>query len=228
MGQEKRKQPVQSHPFSFMSTLFIIRHGLRLDHEDSSWKKEAPRPFDSPLSTNGKDQAQATGEYLQPEGLEAIYASPLLRTVQTGHAIAEALDLPLFLEAGLVEWLNPSWYDFSAGWLPPHDLKDEYPRLQADQSGLVWPQYPEIEKNIVKARVEFVARQLAARHDRPIALITHGICVQSVVERLTDGRDQANGSTCAIHVLQQNGSSWKLAKVVVSHLQEWEKSTSFI
>lgn len=212
-----------------MSSLFVIRHGLRLDHEDSSWKKEASRPFDSPLSTNGEAQARATGDYLKPEALEAIYASPLLRTIQTGHAIAEAVDLPLQIEPGLVEWLNPSWYDFSAGWIDPQQLQGKYPRLQLDSEGLVTPQYPENEKETVQARVEYVARQLAARHQRPIALITHGICVQSIVERLSGGRDQANGSTCAIHFLKRQGSGWRLEKAVTAHLTEPQTTaTTFI
>ena len=188
-----------------MSKLFVIRHGLRLDHENPSWKKGADRPFDSPLSSTGLGQAQATGTYLKPENIEAVYASPLLRTVQTGHAVADALDLPLFLEPGLIEWLNPKWYDFSAGWIEPSSLSLEYPRLQTPGSVLVTPRYPEIEKETVYARVSYVARQLVTHHQGPVVLITHGICVHGIIDNLTAGSGQANNATCAIHLLEGGG-----------------------
>ncbi|MDJ0755765.1 MAG: histidine phosphatase family protein [Ardenticatenaceae bacterium] len=211
-----------------MSKLFVIRHGMRIDHEDRSWKNGAARPFDPPLSPTGEDQARATGAYLKPEGVEAIYASPLLRTVQTGHAIAEALDLPLKLEGGLVEWLNPKWYDFSEGWLDPAVLKDDFPRLQGGSPQLVQPRFPEIEEITCKSRVHFVARQLATMHEGPIALITHGICVWGIVEGLTAGQGEANDKTCAVNVLQKEISGWKLEKSVVSHLDKQEETVSFI
>jgi len=43
----------------------------------------------------------------QREGIAHIFASPFLRTVQTANQIAEALDLPIKLESGLVNGSIP-------------------------------------------------------------------------------------------------------------------------
>lgn len=40
---------------------------------------------------------------LQREGIQAIYSSPFLRTLQTAHQVAAALDLPVHVEAGICE-----------------------------------------------------------------------------------------------------------------------------
>jgi broad specificity phosphatase PhoE len=46
---------------------------------------------------------------LKKEKIAHIFASPFLRTVQTANAVAEMLNLPIKLETGLSEWLNPVW-----------------------------------------------------------------------------------------------------------------------
>jgi hypothetical protein len=33
-----------------------------------------------------------------------------LRTVETAHHIAEVLELPVLIEHGAIEWLDPSWF----------------------------------------------------------------------------------------------------------------------
>ena len=37
--------------------LFVMRHGERLDTRDREWKKKAPRPYDTPLTKHGKEEA---------------------------------------------------------------------------------------------------------------------------------------------------------------------------
>ena len=90
-----------------MTKLYVIRHGSRVDHEDRSWGKTAERPHDPPISEKGWRQARQTGRYLQDKGITAVFASPFIRTIQTATAICDALDLPIFVEGGLSDWLNP-------------------------------------------------------------------------------------------------------------------------
>ena len=46
-------------------SLFIIRHGERLDNVDFRWLRSAARPYDPPLTEKGKEQAKAVAEYLK-------------------------------------------------------------------------------------------------------------------------------------------------------------------
>lgn len=91
-----------------MTELFLLRHG------QSTWNAEGRCQGQSlaagGLSADGRAQALATAEELakklaagaQPVA-QAILASDLLRARQTAQIIAEVLDLPVQLDAGLRE-----------------------------------------------------------------------------------------------------------------------------
>lgn len=213
-----------------MSRIYVVRHGMRIDHEDRSWGKEAPRPFDPPLSPTGLEQAWQTGLYLKKFEITAVYASPLLRTIQTAAEIVKTLDLPINVEGGLTEWLNPKWYDFSEGMLKlPHLLAD-YPRLNLAYRSLVRPRYPENDEAICRERYGFVARQLAEESTGDILLITHGAGVSNIVQALTGSREGANDKTCAVNVLRRKllGGGWMLESSTAEHLSKSEAKVEYI
>lgn len=211
-----------------MSKIFIVRHGMRLDHEDKNWKETAERPFDPPLSANGLKQAEQTGRYLQGQGITAVYASPLIRAMQTATEIVEFLDLPICVEPGLIEWLNPKWYDYSAGAWPLDVLAQSYP-IQRGYVPLVRPRYPENEEEICRARCAFVGRQLAQEATGNILLVSHGVCVLSLVEGLTGGRAGAKDQTCAVNIVEKKWSGgWQLAEAVTAHLSVGEKKVQYV
>jgi broad specificity phosphatase PhoE len=198
--------------------LYIVRHGMRLDYEDKSWKATAERPFDPPLSPTGFRQAAQTGGYLAGEGITAVYASPLIRAMQTATEIAEQLNLPIHVEPGLTEWLNPKWYDYSAGTFSAATLAHSYPIVRG-YVPLAQPRYPEQEEKICRARCTFVGRQLAREATGNIVLITHGVCVLNMVEGLTGSRAGAKDGVCAVNIVQPKWTGgWQLEKVVTSHL----------
>lgn len=213
-----------------MGKLFVIRHGMRIDHEEKGWGKTAERPFDPPLSETGEMQARQTGVYLKQFEITAVYASPLLRTIQTATGIVAALDLPIFVEGGLVEWLNPKWYDFSAGMLPLEALREKYKALDLGYRPLVTPRYPEPTEAMCRERIGYVARQLAAEHEGNIALITHGAGVVNLVQALTGSRDGSNDKTCAVNILRRKmiGTDWTLESATVEHLSKSEKKVEYI
>ncbi len=204
-----------------MTRLYVIRHGMRIDHEDPSWKEKATRTFDPPLSPTGRAQAAAAAAYLSQFPMAGIFCSPLLRTVQTAQPMAELCDLPLRIEGGLSEWLNPKWHDFSPGFLAPAALQEACSRLDPAYRPLVSPRYPENDEAICQARVSFVARQLADEYEGDLILVTHGVCVKHLVTTLTGGRDQANQQTCAVNILESApDNSWRLVEIATDHLAE--------
>ena len=102
--------------------VWIARHGNRQDFVDPHWARRAGRPHDPGLSPDGELQARELAERLSGEGIEAVYCSPFLRTVQTAHAVAELLGLPLQIEHGACEWLNPEWFSRAPDFLSPEEL----------------------------------------------------------------------------------------------------------
>ncbi|CAG8469904.1 16096_t:CDS:1 [Acaulospora morrowiae] len=115
-------------------TLFLVRHGERMDHVESSFLYTTPTPYDPPLTPRGKRQAEKTGAYIYDIRLETIdkdrdhqrnaeyviYVSPFLRTVETAVGIAEGIstsqsNLPasaikLRIESALAEWHTAAYY----------------------------------------------------------------------------------------------------------------------
>lgn len=97
-------------------SLCIVRHGLREDFIDESWKAAHPLSFnDPPLADLGLQQALETGEFLQKTYSAdtrwskecRVLVSPFLRTKQTGTNIARALGVSqLGVEYGLSEWFT--------------------------------------------------------------------------------------------------------------------------
>jgi probable phosphoglycerate mutase len=58
---------------------------------------------DIPLTATGAEQARLAGQMLAGAGVDAIYASPLVRAQETGRAIARATGAPLRVEPRLIE-----------------------------------------------------------------------------------------------------------------------------
>jgi broad specificity phosphatase PhoE len=84
-------------------SVWIVRHGERVDVVNPDWLVTAERPHDPPLTEFGCAQAAATGEYLLGLGdrVDFVYTSPVLRCVLTASAIARGLGgVPLRVELG--------------------------------------------------------------------------------------------------------------------------------
>jgi broad specificity phosphatase PhoE len=156
--------------------LFLIRHGARLDFENPGWRETAERPHDSPLSPTGQDQVRRTAETLAGSGIRWIYASPFLRTLQTATALADRLDLPIRIEQGFSEWLNPVWMPVPPRLLPAADACALFPRIEPGYASITPPVHPEHDERVeVMARVAKTLDVLRQRHARePIAVISHG------------------------------------------------------
>ncbi|MFT5197149.1 MAG: broad specificity phosphatase PhoE [Cellvibrionaceae bacterium] len=203
-----------------MKRLYITRHGFRLDHEDKNWKTTAGRPFDSPLSSVGHLQAHKTAVALKNEGITAIYSSPLRRAVQTATPVADMLNLSLHLENGIIEWLNPKWYNYD-GWQQSIESRlNEFPRIAPDYRPLVEPRYPENHESVAGGRGNYTARHLIYENEGPVLLVTHGVIVMTLVEAFTGSRTGVKSETCAITILEKQSSGWVLKSSSTDHLSK--------
>lgn len=75
-----------------MNRLYLVRHGENLANLTLEF---SCRKVDYSLTPKGLLQAQQTAAFLQDQGIEEIYSSPLKRTVETAQAIAAPLGLPV-------------------------------------------------------------------------------------------------------------------------------------
>ena len=208
-------------------TVWIARHGNRLDFVNPAWFNTAKRPYDPPLSDDGVIQAQELGQRLTSESIAHIFVSPFLRTVQTADAIAQALDLPLKLEAGLSEWLNPQWMKEPPETLSLEELADKYPRIDSSYSSRVLPQYPESNETVMQ-RTAQTARQLVEEFSEDILLVGHGASVLGATVGLVGGNPTVNASLCCLVKLVRRADQWEMKlNGDTSHLSQSEKVVRF-
>jgi hypothetical protein len=89
-------------------TIYLARHGERLDFVDPSWCDTAENPHDAPLTARGEQQARELGVRLRDCNIAHVFASPFSRVTCTAVRAAAELANPcrVKLESGNCEWLN--------------------------------------------------------------------------------------------------------------------------
>lgn len=97
--------------------LLLIRHGLPIRVENPEGE-----PADPPLSPTGLEQAARLARWLEPEPLDALYASPLRRARETAEPVAALKGLEIRNEPGVVEFDHDSEI-----YIPLEELKQKEP-----------------------------------------------------------------------------------------------------
>jgi broad specificity phosphatase PhoE len=207
--------------------VWIARHGNRLDFVNPEWFNTAERPYDPPLSEDGVVQAKQLGQRLVGEPIAHIFASPFLRTVQTASIVADALDLPIKLESGLSEWLNPAWMKTEPERLPLEVLQERFPRIDPSYTSRVIARYPETNEQVLDRTGE-TARRLVAEFSENILLVGHGASVVGTTQGLVGGTPEVNAALCCLVKLVREGQEWVMElNGDTSHLSETDEVIRF-
>jgi broad specificity phosphatase PhoE len=156
--------------------VWVARHGERLDFADASWAGRAERPYDPPLSVEGRRQAGALARRLSDEPLAHLFSSPFLRCVESAAAIGCGRDLPVKIEAGLSEWLNRDWFNGIPELLSIEALAARYRCIDGGYRALGLARYGESGEEALRRSAK-VARQLVVRYSGNLLLVGHGASV---------------------------------------------------
>src|ERR1035437_6847034 len=98
--------------------IFFIRHG-EVINPNKIWYGRIPG---FSLSANGKKQILKAAQILAENKIDAIYASPLLRTKQSAMLIADTLGLPVNYSNNLLE-VDSSLQGKTFSYIFSHSLK---------------------------------------------------------------------------------------------------------
>lgn len=208
-------------------TVWIARHGNRLDFVNPEWFNTADRPYDPPLSGDGIIQAKELGQRLVGEGIRHIFASPFLRTVQTASQVADILELPIKIESGLSEWLNPEWMKAEPERLPLDILQNHFPRIDPSYTSRVIACYPETNEKVLERTGE-TAQRLTTEFSEDILLVGHGASVVGATRKLVGGLPEINASLCCLVKLVRQGEAWVMElNGDTSHLSQTEDVIRF-
>jgi len=174
------------------STVHLIRHGQsEFNAAFDSAARIDPMIFDPRLTALGRAQAAALAAPARWRGVEAVFASPLTRAIETAQLAFAAHGVPLRIEALHRERAEHSG-DLGRS---PRLLKNDFPHLEFDHLDDPWwhhdPARPDAiaveSEEMLLARVAAFRDWLAARPEREIAVVGHG----TFLHRLT-GRHFAN------------------------------------
>jgi len=192
-----------------MQTVWITRHGERIDFVDKTWSETSPTPYDPHLSDNGHIQARDLAARLKAESVHHIFSSPFLRTLQTANAVAELLDLSIKVELGCGEMLSAEWFPADPRELDLHRLKERFPRIDTTYQSAGDPQYPE-DWEQCKVRCAAAIRKVVQRYDENLFFVGHGASVSSLCWGLVDGYPQLSGKMCGLVQCVREGERWNL------------------
>jgi broad specificity phosphatase PhoE len=210
--------------------VWIARHANRIDFVNPDWFLTAERRYDPPLSEDGIVQAQQLANRLKKENIAHIFASPFLRTVQTANAVAEVLDLPIKLETGLSEWLNPVWMTEEPQRLSTPALAELFPRIDTSYTPHIAVRYPETHQQMVE-RSGQTARCLTMEYaPKDILLVGHGASVLGATMGLVGeiARTSVKASLCCLVKVVRSEPEWLLElKGDTSHLTQVEEVVRF-
>ncbi|MEH2146342.1 histidine phosphatase family protein [Nostoc sp.] len=210
--------------------VWIARHANRLDFVNPDWFLTAERRYDPPLSDDGMVQAQQLAKRFKGENIAHIFASPFLRTVQTANAVAEVLNLPIKLETGLSEWLNPVWMTEEPERLSTPALAELFPRIDTSYTSRIAANYPETREK-VRERSGQTARCLATEFlPDNILLVAHGASVLGGAMGLVGeiAITEVKASLCSLVKVVREDPEWLLElKGDTSHLTHIEEVIRF-
>ena len=203
-----------------MCLLYLIRHGATANNEAHPPRLQGRRA-DPELSPHGREQSMQTARWLAGPGLDAVYASPLLRARHTAEEIATPLGLTVELVEGLIEvdvgqWEGLAWEEIERRDPEAHRLfmtdASEHPYLGGENLSTV-----------LSRAVPALAELMAANVGRRVAVVSHNVAIRAYLAHLLNVPLRTYRSipqdNCGINVIRFADGKAKLVTInAVWHL----------
>ena len=180
--------------------MFLVRHGATsLTAED-----RFAGSTDVPLSEEGRRQAASLAERLGNQSIEAIYASPLERALETARILAAPHGLtpigdPALLEIDYGRWEGLTREEVQAAFSAEYAIWEEDPFTVAPAGG-------ESGLNVLNRALPFM-RQIVERHrHRSVVVVAHKGTLRLLIASLLGFdvrgyRDRLDHSPAALSIL---------------------------
>ena len=180
--------------------IFLVRHGATVLSAEDRFAGST----DVELSEEGRRQARRLGERLASEGMDAAYASPMRRTLETASLICAAHGLEVQPRDGLREINHGRWEQMTRAEVEGR-FRDEYEAWEADpftfaplggESGVA-----------VMARALPVMREIVTTHaGKNVLVVSHKATIRLVISSFLGidargYRDRLDQSPCSLNML---------------------------
>ena len=198
--------------------VYIARHGHREDfigdteQYNFDFAMHSPRKYDPALSKRGISQANYLAKRLENSDIQHIFSSPFRRTVETASYVAKQLGLPVKVEEGFSEWLNPEWFPERPELLTTEQLTLRFPGLIDSGYQSIQPAvYPEwSEPTHVWTRTKGVTYSLLNMFEGDLLIVGHAASVIGVAFALAGEPVDIQTNLCGLIQFRAAAKKWEL------------------
>lgn len=156
-----------------MTRIYLVRHAEAMGNVEEFFQGRT----DCEVSEKGKKQLEFLAERFRDIPIEAIYSSPLKRTIETAEAVNKYHDLPIIRDDSLIEinggvWEGKPWADLPMLYPLEYDLWHNKMQNFYIAEGEKMTEVFDRMKNAVN--------KIAAENDgRTIAVVSHGCALRN-------------------------------------------------
>ncbi len=209
---------------SEVTRLYLIRHGATVLTAEDRFAGSTHVQ----LSDEGRSQAAALAERLKNVPLNAVYASPMDRTMETASILAQPHGLELLQRDGLKEISHGHWegltrQEMTAAFPEEAAAWDEDPYTFAPEGG-------ETGLQVTARALPVVMDIFNAHRGQHVAIVSHKATIRLVLSSLLGFdprryRDNLDQSPCALNILDGRGPTcFRLALFNdTSHYTRWDQ-----
>ncbi|MBA2116263.1 histidine phosphatase family protein [Bremerella alba] len=159
--------------------MFLVRHGAT----DFNLKKPTVlqgNGINGPLAAIGREQASLTGKFLSSYAFDTVYASPMVRAMETAERIVPdqpIVPVPEIVEADVGRWLGRDWQDIQNAEPEAYRLHLEDPSIHP---------YPEGESatDVARRTVPALTKILQENLGKRVLVVAHNIVIRVMVAHL--------------------------------------------
>jgi probable phosphoglycerate mutase len=183
-----------------VTRLLLVRHGATTLSAEDRFAGAA----DPELSDLGRDQARSLARRLPGVNLDAIYASPLRRAMETARLLVEGRGLVPVPVPGLREISHGRWEERTREEVKA-DFPDEYARWEHDPFTFA-PEGGESGLEVLARAVPAVLRILEEHPGGSVILVSHKATIRLLIGHLLGFdlrtyRDRLDQSPAALNIL---------------------------
>jgi probable phosphoglycerate mutase len=163
------------------TTLLLVRHGLT-PHTAAKRFSGGLKSANPGLSDDGRAQVRATADWLAPvaEGVDAVVASPVRRTLESAEIIAERLGRPVEVEPRFAEMEFGRWDGLTFAEVAERDkagLDGWFGSLETPPPG--GESFREVEERVLAALEEL----LGSHPGKTVVVVSHVTPIKTLVAR---------------------------------------------
>ena len=186
--------------------LYLLRHG----QTENNLKKVVQGWTPTPLTEQGKKQAERLRDLLADVRFDRIFSSDIYRTRQTGDIVFPERYVPFEYDARLREVNNTAL----AG-IPSADLRKKYGNKYRNATRhLSFEEFGgESAEELMVRTKEFLDDQEKKKKSDLVAAVTHGGTIRAFVANVIGGMPDSKSvviENCTVTALEYNGKIWRL------------------